>query len=211
MQARRISRELALLSISQLPASPNRLGAQTLDDMLLASVRTLREEVHDTLEKAAAELRQGHQQLLASELNARSIEEARTRVEEALKLAQQAVNRVGASLELPEFVRLADDRQVRDYASALIGACAGERQLIDTLLDTCIEGWQVERLTRIDRDILRIATAEMAVLKSVPYRVSIDEALELAKKYSSETAPRFINGALRQVVQHLKLEQTAPT
>jgi len=206
MQARRIARELALLSISQLPATAERLETRNFQDLVLAAVRTLREEIHDALEKASAEVRQGNQRLLASELTAPGLEQARTDIEAALQLAQQAINRVGSAIELPEFIRLADEQQVRAYALEVIGTCVRDRAAIDHLLDTCMEGWQVERLTRIDRDILRLALAEMAFLRSVPYRVAIDEAVELAKKYSSETAARFINGVLRRVVQHLQME-----
>jgi transcription antitermination protein NusB len=206
MQARRISRELALLSISQLSAA--KLDSRTLEDLLLAAVRTLREEVNDSLEKASAELRQSHHKLAASELTARDVEAAHKDVAQAMQLTQQAINRVGASLELPEFVRLADEQAVRTYAIQLIEACIATKATGDQLLEACIEGWQVERLTHIDRDILRIAVAEFVILRSAPYRVAIDEAIELAKKYSSDTAPRFINGVLRKVVQHLRLEPT---
>ncbi|UFP93940.1 transcription antitermination factor NusB [Gloeobacter morelensis] len=207
MQARRIARELALMSIGQMPADRSRLQAKNLEELVLASVRTLREEANESLQRACTELRQGHNRLEASELTAPTVEAARREVAAAIALAEQAINRVGASLELPEFVRLADELQVRAYAFELLGAFVREGDNLDKLLDTCMEGWQVERLTRIDRDILRLALVEMVELKSVPLRVAIDEAVELAKKYSTDTAVRFINGVLRRVVQHLQLEQ----
>ncbi len=208
MQARRIARELALMSISQLPADSTRLEAKTLEEIVLASVRTLREEATESLKQASTELRQGYKHLLASELTAPTVEDIRREVSQAIDLAEQAINRIGASLELPEFVRLADDRQVRAYAFELLGGFVRDGKRCDQLLDDSMENWQVERLTRIDRDILRLAMIEFVFLKSVPYRVAIDEAVELAKKYSTDTAARFINGVLRKVVQHQQMEQT---
>ncbi|MBC8121940.1 MAG: transcription antitermination protein NusB [Gemmatimonadaceae bacterium] len=208
MQPRRIARELTLLSISQLPTDPTKLQNQNIQDLLLSSVRTLAEEARDTLERAVSELKQGNKRLLASELTAQNVRAAHEEVTKAILLTQKAINHVGTSLEIPEFVQLADDRQVRAYALELIGVLARERERADLLLGECIEGWQVERLTRIDRNILRLAVAEIVLLKSVPYRVAIDEAVELAKKYSDETGARFINGVLRRVVKHLQLEQT---
>ncbi|AGY60630.1 transcription antitermination factor NusB [Gloeobacter kilaueensis] len=209
MQARRIARELVLMNIGHLSADRSKKppGTRDLQELVLTAVRTLQEEANESLKHACAELRTAHQHLLTSELTARNLDQARSEANSAIELTEQAINRVGAALEVPEFVRLADDLQVRSYALELLGAYAREAETIDGLLDSCMEGWQLDRLSRIDRDILRLALTEMATLKSVPYRVAIDEAIELAKKYSSETAGRFVNGVLRRVVQHLKLEQ----
>ncbi|MBD0302173.1 MAG: transcription antitermination factor NusB, partial [Tolypothrix sp. T3-bin4] len=68
----------------------------------------------------------------------------------------------------------------------------------DALVD-----WQVTRLAQIDLDILRIAVAEMEFLE-VPDKVTIDEAVELAKRYSGEDGHRFINGVLRRVTEQKK-------
>ncbi|HAJ63282.1 MAG TPA: N utilization substance protein B, partial [Cyanobacteria bacterium UBA8543] len=70
MQPRRIARELALLSLSQMPNAPERLDAQQLNNLVLASVRTLTGEIHEALETAAAELKRGSERLLSSETRA---------------------------------------------------------------------------------------------------------------------------------------------
>ena len=63
------------------------------------------------------------------------------------------------------------------------------------------KGWDIERLFKIDKDILRIAITELVYIKDAPHKVIIDEALELAKKYSTDDSPSFINGILARVVE----------
>lgn len=203
MQARRIARELALLSYSQVPANEQRMQAQQLQQLLLAAIRTLTVEVQDTLETASAELERGSDRLLSSETRAVDIQSARAMVREALELTQTAINRVGISLELPELIQLANQPDVRQYALQLLGVVKSNQTEIDQLLNEAMVDWRMHRLARIDRDILRIAVAEMQHL-GVPERVAINEAVELAKRYSGEEGHRFINGVLRRVSDRLK-------
>jgi len=74
---------------------------------------------------------------------------------------------------------------------------------IDEHLELALVDWQVARLARIDRDLLRIALAEIMFL-GVPERVAINEAVELAKRYSGDEGHRFINGVLRRVSERIK-------
>ncbi|HAJ63281.1 MAG TPA: transcription antitermination factor NusB, partial [Cyanobacteria bacterium UBA8543] len=76
---------------------------------------------------------------------------------------------------------------------------------IDEVLTQALQDWQLKRLPRIDRDILRIAVAEMSFL-GLPERVAINEAVELAKRYSDDEGHRFINGVLRRVTDRIKAE-----
>jgi N utilization substance protein B len=202
MQARRIARELALLSIGQLPAKPEKLQAQQLQDVILAAVRTLTTEVQDTLETASAELSRSSDRLLNSETRAGSINSARTMVNEAIELTQTAINRVGAALELPEFIQLANQKEVRAYVMELLTQTQAHRGEIDQILNQAMVDWQMHRLARIDQDILRLAVTEMWLL-GTPEQVAINEAVELAKRYSGEEGYRFLNGVLRRVSQQL--------
>ncbi|HEY9624478.1 MAG TPA: transcription antitermination factor NusB [Crinalium sp.] len=203
MQARRIARELALLSISQLPSNPEKLQAQQLQSLLLASVRTLTTEVQDALETASAELERGSDRLLSSETRAIDLRSARAMVKEAIDLAQHAINRLGTAMELPEFIQLANQHEVRDYAMDLLSQVHTNRDEIDRVLTENMVEWKLERLARIDRDILRMTVAEMLFL-GTPDKVAINEAVELAKRYSGDDGHRFINGVLRRVSDALK-------
>ncbi len=199
MQARRIARELALLSVSQLPANQERLETQDLQNIIVAAVRTLTSEAHDALETASDELKQSHARLLGSETRAADVQSARSMVTEAIELAQTAINRLGVAMEVPEFIQLANQKEVRSYTLEIIQALKANREKIDEMLTQALVDWQLSRLAWIDRDILRIAITEMQFL-GVPDRVAINEAVELAKRYSGEDGHRFINGVLRRVV-----------
>jgi len=200
MQPRRIARELALLSLSQLPSSPEKLETQQLSNMVLAAVRTLTTEVQDTLTTAAAELQRASDRLLSSETRAGDLRTSRSLLDESIQLTQSAINRVGAALEIPELIQLANqpDFDVRTYALQIVRAVNIHRTEIDEKLNDALVDWQVSRLARIDRDLLRIAVAEILYL-GVPDRVAINEAVELAKRYSGDEGHRFINGVLRRI------------
>jgi len=207
MQARRIARELALLSISQLPANPERLESQDLQRVILAAVRTLAGEVRDTLETAGAELKRGSDRLSSSQLRPLDVQSARAMVDEAIELSQTAINRLGAAIELPEFIHLANQQEVRAYTLQIVSTLNVNQTQIDQLLQESLVDWQLTRLARIDRDILRIAVTEILFL-DVPNRVAINEAVELAKRYSSDEGHRFINGVLRRVTNQVKVQQS---
>ncbi len=88
MQPRRIARELTLLSLSQLPNTPERLDSQQLTNLVLAAVRTLTSEIQEALETAAAELRRGSDRLLTSETRASDVQSAKAMVSDAIELTQ---------------------------------------------------------------------------------------------------------------------------
>lgn len=103
MIPRRIARELALLSLSQLPHSPEKLEMQQLSSLVLAAVRTLTTEVQDALVNASAELQRGSDRLLSSQTRSADLNTARSMVTESIELTQTAINRLGIAMELPEF------------------------------------------------------------------------------------------------------------
>ncbi|MEG4278075.1 transcription antitermination factor NusB [Microcoleus sp. MON1_C1] len=204
-KARETARELALLGISQLPANPELLEAKKLQDVLLAAIRTLTTEVQEALEAAASEVQRSSDKLLASEIRAADIQSARAMVREAVELTQTAINRLGSAMEFPELIQLANQQDVRTYALQILTKVSANRVQIDELLSEALVDWQIERLPRIDRDIMRIAIAEMLYL-ALPEQVSVNEAVQLAKRYSGDEGHRFINGVLRRVVDKIKAE-----
>lgn len=205
MQARRIARELALLSISQLPTKQERLETQDLQSFVVAAVRTLTSEAQDALETASAELQQSNTRLLNSETRATDVQSARAMVNEAIELTQSAINRLGVAMEVPEMIQLANQKEVRAYTLELITSLRDNREKVDQILSQALVDWQLSRLAWIDRDILRLAVCEIVFL-GVPDRVAINEAVELAKRYSGDDGHRFINGVLRRVVDQIKAE-----
>lgn len=204
MQARRMARELALLGLSQLSDKPGRvvpqaLGPQDFEKLLLSAIQTLTAEAKDALETASDELKQGNQQLVDSGTRASDVEKGRAMVEAAIALTQAAINRLAHAVELPEFILLSNQPEIEAFALELIGNAAKHQTQVDALLDEAMVAWNLKRLPRIDRDILRLAVVEMNYL-GTPDKVAINEAVELAKRYSDDDGFRFINGVLRRVV-----------
>jgi N utilization substance protein B len=204
-KARETARELALLGISQLPANPELLEAKKLQDVLLAAIRALTTEVQEALEAAASEVQRSSDKLLASEIRAADIQSSRAMVREAVELTQTAINRLGSAMEFPELIQLANQQDVRTYALQILTKVSANRVQIDELLSEALVDWQIERLARIDRDIMRIAIAEMLYL-ALPEQVSVNEAVQLAKRYSGDEGYRFINGVLRRVVDKINAQ-----
>lgn len=202
-QPRSIARELALLSISQVKTKQGKLAQDDLDSLILAAIRTLTIEVQDNLEAASAEIKRGEDRLLSSETRTNDLDSAKVMIQEALAVSQAAINRVGMAIEFPEFLQLTNKEQVKQYATELIVTVNEHRQEIEAAIEDVLVGWQLSRLPKIDRDILRISVAEMVYLE-VPERVAINESVELAKRYSDEDGFRFINGVLRRLSDRRK-------
>ncbi|MEO0408904.1 MAG: transcription antitermination factor NusB [Cyanobacteria bacterium P01_A01_bin.135] len=197
MQPRRAARELALLSLGQ-SVSHNKRQRQDLQTLLVSAVRVLTTEVQQSLESATSELERGSDRLLRSEIHAIDVKSARTMVHEAIAQTQSAVNRLGIALDLPEIIQLSNQHEVRDYALELLETVKRRQTDLDQQLNAAMVDWQMGRLARIDQDILRIAAAELLILET-PAQVAINEAVELAKRYSGEDGYRFINGVLRRL------------
>lgn len=200
---RRIARELALLSLSQRPQSSEQLETQEISSLLLAAIRTLTTEAQDALTNASSELQRSSDRLLNSEIRATDVESARVMVNEAVEVTKSAINRLGVALEFPEWIQLANQQEVRSYTISVVGTVSAKVKQIDEILGNALVDWQVNRLAKIDRDILRIAIAEILFL-GIPDRVAINEAVEIAQRYSSDEGHKFINGVMRRVTEQLK-------
>lgn len=207
MQARRIARELALLGMSQLSDKSGKLANYDFEKLLQAAVQTLAAEAKDALETAADELKRGSSNLVNSETLASDLQSSRTMVEDAIAMTQTSINRLAHALELPEFIQLTNQKEVRAFAMELLSNTVKYQADVDSILEQAMVAWQLKRLARIDRDILRLAVVEIEYL-GMPQKVAINEAVELAKRYSGEDGYRFINGVLRRVVN--REQEAAP-
>jgi N utilization substance protein B len=100
--------------------------------------------------------------------------------------------------------------ELSEFAGSLIRGVLAREHALDELIHTYASEWPLDQMAIIDRNILRIAIWEFAVDRSTPLKVAINEAVELAKLYGSDSAPRFINGVLgtlaareNEIAQHL--------
>jgi transcription antitermination protein NusB len=92
------------------------------------------------------------------------------------------------------------------FALRLVDGAWRERTTIDGILADALEHWSIGRLSRIDHNILRLAVYELRQMPEIPARVTIDEAIELAKTYGDQNSGRFVNGVLDQVASRLNLK-----
>ncbi|MCH7587173.1 MAG: transcription antitermination factor NusB [Chloroflexi bacterium] len=87
-----------------------------------------------------------------------------------------------------------------EFFRALVLNTLKSKSILDGLIARCAPDWPVDELAIIDRTILRIALWEIAESANTPLKVAINEAVELAKRFGSDSAPRFVNGVLGAVV-----------
>jgi N utilization substance protein B len=124
----------------------------------------------------------------------------RTRGREvALQVLYQLEQNPGvAPTEVERFIerRLLGDRKLVEFTHALIAGVQGHKPEIDGLISRVAENWRLDRMAAIDRNILRLGAFEMVYCPDVPTKVAINEALELAKRYSTAQSSRFVNGIL---------------
>jgi N utilization substance protein B len=89
------------------------------------------------------------------------------------------------------------------YAAALVRGVGAHLAAIDALIDAHATAWAIGRLPAVDRQLLRIATYELAFGGSVPVAVAIDEAVALAQEFSTEQSGRYVNGVLAGIAADL--------
>jgi N utilization substance protein B len=88
----------------------------------------------------------------------------------------------------------------RDFTLKLLNGVLESRPALDQKIQTFSRNWKIDRMSHIDRNILRLSVFEMTHLKDeVPAKASINEAIELAKKYGTEDSSAFVNGLLDQI------------
>lgn len=93
------------------------------------------------------------------------------------------------------------DPEGREYADAAVQGVTQDLERIDELIRKASTNWRLERMARVDRNLLRIATWEILTQNDVPRAVIIDEAVELAKRFGGEDSGAFVNGVLDRIAE----------
>jgi transcription antitermination factor NusB len=102
------------------------------------------------------------------------------------------------------FTEYENDPSVCSLAMKWTKDCWSNLKECDGLIADAIIKWQLSRLSMVDKSILRLAVYQLKFCPDIPPRVAINEAIELAKKFSSEKSPSFVNGVLDAVYQKLR-------
>jgi N utilization substance protein B len=95
------------------------------------------------------------------------------------------------------------DPEGRAYADEIVRGVASRVAELDEKIGAASQNWRVERMARVDRNVLRLGTWELAHRADVPRAVILDEAVELAKTYGTEESSAFVNGVLNRVAESL--------
>lgn len=213
MQARRAARELAFILFSQFDKKIANYSKKDLDDIILKSVRILKSNATDELKTAVGSLivmRDTIENYEAdAEINLKRpigavnipvqlpmTSDMTKNINEMIDIAEKALT----ALEIAEFATLDSQNEVKEYAVRIAEIFQKNHKEIDDTIQKYVKNWDVTRLIRMDKDILRIAIIELLYMKDAPMKVIVDEALELAKKYSTEDSASFINGILAKVI-----------
>lgn len=214
MQARRASRELALILFSQLDKNIDKYKSQDFSSIILKSVRTLISSSNDEVSRVVSELNEIKNQIIEYENNHENnlnrpidldnipvpiklTSDFEARIDTMLQGAEKTLN----ALDIAELCTLSSVDEVKEYILKIANEYKNHKKEIDSKISEFAYGWDIDRLFKIDKDILRIAITELIFIKDAPHKVVIDEALELAKKYSTDDSPSFINGILARVVE----------
>ena len=213
MQARRAARELAFILFSQFDKKITNYTREDLQDIILKSVRILTSTATDELRTALGALVAMRDQIENYEADAeenlkRPIGAANIpvpipmtsdmtgRINEMIDIAEKSM----VALEIAEFTTLDSQHDVKNYAIQIADFFQKNHEEVDEIIQKYAKNWDLGRLVKMDKDILRIAIVELLYIKDAPMKVVVDEALELAKKYSTEDSAAFINGVLAKVI-----------
>ena len=213
MQARRAARELAFILFSQFDKKITNYSNKDLEDIILKSVRILKSNATDELKTAVGSLIVMRDQIENYEADAEinlkrpigavnipvqlpMTSDMTKNINEMIEIAEKALT----ALEIAEFTTLDSQNEVKEYAIRIAELFQKHHKEIDETIQKYVKNWDVTRLIRKDKDILRIAIIELLYMKEAPMKVVVDEALELAKKYSTEDSASFINGILAKVI-----------
>ena len=115
-------------------------------------------------------------------------------------LYQSEMNKGNIEEQMKIFIeRNSSNGEVEDFMESLVKSIYKEMGEIDKIIQECSDNWILDRMTVIDRNILRMGTCELLFDFLTPPKVVINEAIDIAKKYGNEDSPEFINGILDKI------------
>ena len=214
---RTVARELALLTFSQLSKNIEKWENKDIVEIIERSVETLTKEAEHNLQSSVRELGAIRDYIQNYEIDhADNLERPMdvSIIPVAVPMTSDMIGRIDTLLDAAEKIYSAMDivqisamserEDVKKYSVKLVKTFIENKECIDGQIKEHSKGWDVERLLKVDRDVLRISITELLYFEDIPASVSIDEAVELAKKYGTEESSSFINGILRQVYETKK-------
>ncbi|OGH98571.1 MAG: transcription antitermination factor NusB [Candidatus Melainabacteria bacterium GWA2_34_9] len=214
---RTVARELALLTFSQLSKNIEKWENKDIVEIIERSVETLTKEAEHNLQSSVRELGAIRDYIQNYEIDHTDNLERPMDVSiipVAVPMTSDMIGRIDTLLDAAEKIYSAMDivqisamserEDVKKYSVKLVRTFIENKEHIDAQIKEHSKGWDVDRLLKVDRDVLRISITELLYFEDIPASVSIDEAVELSKKYGTDESSSFINGILRQVYEARK-------
>ena len=207
MHNRSLSRELSLISLGLIKDKGDlKLNKFQIEEIFESALDFLINHCRDELDICESDLENASQKILDSELQEgvdSSFSNVRDELKKSLKKVETVMNTLSVILDFPKLVVSSGQLEIREDVNERICKVINNLRTIDSDIDKAMEGWRLNRLPRIDRDILRLAYVDINLLNT-PLAVACDEAVNLANKYSDIQGRKFINGVLRRL-QTVKL------
>lgn len=110
-----------------------------------------------------------------------------------------ATDVAGAAASWAQEFDLEIDPTAQAFARELVAAASEHGERIDALIGAASKNWRIERMSRVDRNILRLGAGELVAFRDVPVKVVINEAVELAKRFGTAESSAFVNGVLDRI------------
>ena len=204
---RSLSRELSLISLGLIKDKGNcKLNNFQIEEIFESALDSLINHCREELDNCESDLEDASQKILESELQEgvhSSFSNVRDELKKSLKKIETVMNTLSVSLDFPKLIVSSGQIDIREDVNQRISNIINNLKSIDSHIDEAMDGWRLQRLPRIDRDILRLAYVDINYLNT-PIAVACDEAVNLANKYSDTQGRKFINGVLRRL-QTVKL------
>tara|TARA_B100000902_G_scaffold317197_1_gene308726 strand:- start:173 stop:802 length:630 start_codon:yes stop_codon:yes gene_type:complete len=203
-----ISRELSLISLSLIKDKTDfKLNKFQIEEIFESALDSLINHCRDELDNCEANLESALQNILDSELQEgapSSFSNVRNELKKSIQRIEMVMNTLSVTLDFPKIIVSSNQMDIREDVNQRIFKIINNIKTIDTEIDEVMDGWRLKRLPRVDRDILRLAYADINFLNT-PVAVACDEAVNLANKYSDTQGRKLINGVLRRM-QTLKVQ-----
>ena len=220
MKARHVARELALLLFSQLETHSKEITKKDFENIMLDSVRILTNSANEELQLSlnylfeTKEFIQNYEndnpKNISRPIDAPNLpvkipmtNEMVKKIDNLIEVSEKALT----ALEIAEMATIEEKGDVKEFVLNIAQMYNDNKKEIDELISKFTSGWDIDRLVKMDKDILRIAICELIFIKTQPPKVIINEAVELAKKYSTDDSSSFVNGILAKVLDEYGIKK----
>src|SRR3989338_11172183 len=218
MNHRTAAREIVILALPQLPKDSAKFSKIGFEEIVLSLSRSLSDYAKKNLTSVSSDLQRIEKFLLNTEIEHTDNETHTSQISPVLipdtKILREQVEAIKSAstellniLELPEFVIQSGQKPTLEYAMQLLENYVENKEKVNEVIEQAAQNrdkdkkWKLNRMVRLDRDILRMSATELLFLKDTPTEVICDEAVKIADKYGSDESKKFVNGVLRDVVE----------